>query len=498
MPFSTANLLRLVVVVLRPTALALVASFALAFHPATASAQHGASPARSAASTGAPWDRVTEELAALGRWVTAHGGRLGAALMDVQSGSMIAQASADALVNPASNQKLCTSAAALAVLGAEHRFRTELLGSIEAGRVDPLVLRGNGDPSLDVEALDRVARALAARGVTEVGDLLVDQSAFEAAFVPPAFEQQPNEWAAFRAPVSAVAISHNAVTVRVLPTEPGHPARVWVEPPGAAVVAGRVMTGPGARRAVGLTMRARGGQLVATVSGSIGSAAGRASFSRRMDDPRLAPAKALAELLALSGVRVTGQVRLGGAAEKHRITYIESQPLAALLRELGKASDNFTAEMLLRALDPSRPRQSARGAAVVADFLRALGAWARGFRIVNGSGLFDANRISARGLALLLREVYRRPALMPEFVAQLSIGGVDGTLRRRFGRLAACRCVRAKTGTLDRVVALSGYVFPIGYSEPLAFSILVVDLPGRHAETRRRVDRVVEALAGLP
>jgi D-alanyl-D-alanine carboxypeptidase/D-alanyl-D-alanine-endopeptidase (penicillin-binding protein 4) len=468
---------------------------------ALSSTTGGAEQAPRAVPTAASSRRVVEALAALERWVTEHGGRLGAALMDVRSGSLIAQASAGVPLNPASNQKLCTSAAALALLGAEHRFTTELLGTLNGSRVDTLVLRGDGDPALDVQDLARLARALAARGVSEVGDILVDQSAFEDAFVPPAFEQQPNEWAAFRAPVSAVALSRNAVTVHVLPTEPGQPARVWVEPPGAATVSGRVMTDQGTRRAVGLTMSAKGPLLTARVGGSVGASSGRVSLLRRMGDPRLAPGNALARLLGEAGVRMTGSVGLGGSAEKRRITYIESPPLGVLLGELGKASDNFSAEMLLRALDPGRashPAESARGAAAVAAFLRSVAAWDPGSRVVNGSGLFDANRISARGLAALLREAYRRAGLMPEFVAQLSIGGVDGTLRHRFGRLAACRCVRAKTGTLDGVVALSGYVFPVGYPAPFTFSLLVTDLPGRHAETRRRIDRVVEVLAGLP
>src|SRR5690606_3060998 len=99
---------------------------------------------------------------------------------------------------PASNMKLITAAVTLARLGSEYRFSTGLYGEISAGKVDPLVLRGHGDPSLGTEDLWEIGRALAHLGVTEVGSILVDQSRFDDQFVPPAFEQQPNEWAGFR------------------------------------------------------------------------------------------------------------------------------------------------------------------------------------------------------------------------------------------------------------------------------------------------------------
>ncbi len=145
--------------------------------------------------------------------------------------------------NPASNQKILTTAAVLRHFGAEFRFRTVLCGARAGDAIARLVLRGKrrsvGSGSEDLQEL---AKTLAQSGVRHVGELLVDQSYFDAHFVPPAFEQQPQEWAAFRAPVSAVSLNRNVTTLNVVPTEPGQPARVWFDPEGFVDVSGTVRT----------------------------------------------------------------------------------------------------------------------------------------------------------------------------------------------------------------------------------------------------------------
>jgi D-alanyl-D-alanine carboxypeptidase/D-alanyl-D-alanine-endopeptidase (penicillin-binding protein 4) len=95
----------------------------------------------------------------------------------------------------------------------------------------------------------------------------------------------------------------------------------------------------------------------------------------------------------------------------------------------------------------------------------------------------------------LLRAAYRDPAIMPEFVAQLSIGGVDGTLKNRFRAERIRRAVRAKTGTLDDAIALSGYVLgPPGHG-PVAFSVIINHIEGKVAAGRAAADALVEKIA---
>jgi D-alanyl-D-alanine carboxypeptidase/D-alanyl-D-alanine-endopeptidase (penicillin-binding protein 4) len=212
------------------------------------------------------------------------------------------------------------------------------------------------------------------------------------------------------------------------------------------------------------------------------------------------PGLVLRHLLAELGVELKGGVRLGGGAAR-RLVWIESEPLGTLLAELGKHSDNFYAEMVLKTLAAEagtarqRPASSAGGAEVVRAWLAEIGALAPDTRVVNGSGLFDANRVSAHTLARALRAAYVDPAISSEFVAQLAVGGADGTLHGRFRSHRAKRIVRAKSGTLRDVVALSGYVLAPPTSSAVAFSFIVAGARGNHAETRRRLDAVVERIA---
>jgi serine-type D-Ala-D-Ala carboxypeptidase/endopeptidase (penicillin-binding protein 4) len=195
---------------------------------------------------------------------------------------------------------------------------------------------------------------------------------------------------------------------------------------------------------------------------------------------------------------VHGGVALGGEQVEPRLVFHQSAPLSQLVRELGKDSDNFYAEMLLKALgaDASGTRASSQdGARIVLQWLTERGLASADTRIGNGSGLFDANRVSAATLAGTLLAVQRNPAVYPEFLAHLAVGGVDGTLRSRFRRLKAQRMVRAKTGTLSAAVGLSGYVLPPGGSAPIVFAILVNGLEGQAAAVRERIDRVVDAIA---
>jgi D-alanyl-D-alanine carboxypeptidase/D-alanyl-D-alanine-endopeptidase (penicillin-binding protein 4) len=151
--------------------------------------------------------------------------------------------------------------------------------------------------------------------------------------------------------------------------------------------------------------------------------------------------------------------------------------------------------MVLKTLGAERTGSagtSLAGAESIEELLRELGLHRDGTRIENGSGLFDANRVSAAQVAGVLRAMASDPRTSSEFIAHLAIGGVDGTLRSRFKAHAASRRVRAKTGTLRATIALSGYVLPRVGSGPAVFSVLVDGLPGQHAEAKQKIDAIVE------
>lgn len=443
--------------------------------------------------------RVVRAVQTLVDWVRGRGGTVSVKVVDTGTASVWAEASAELGLNPASNMKVITAAVALDRLGAEYRFSTGLYGKAEGASVESLVLRGHGDPSLDVSELWQLAGALSRLGVERVGAILVDQSRFDAQFVPPAFEQQPDEWARFRAPVSAVALNQNTVTLSVLPTTKGQPARAWFEPAGVVNVEGLIETrAPGSGEGITLSLRSEGDRLIARLGGHVAQGLPRLRFDKRTDDPRRVPGLALREQLRAAGVSVPADVALGGEAVTQRLVFHQSEPLAALLAELGKNSDNFYAEMVLKVLGAeagSAGASSAAGARVVTSWLDSRGLLTPGTRIENGSGLFDANRVSAATLAGVLAQLQKDPRLFPEFLAHLAIGGVDGTLRSRFRALRESRRVRAKTGTLASAVGLSGYVLDKSGAAPIAFALLANGIEGHAAEVRQHIDRVIEAVA---
>lgn len=435
---------------------------------------------------------------ALGEWVRKQSGQLSAHVVDLETGETLLSDGAERPLNPASNMKLVTAAVLLDQLGPSYEFQTGLYGKVQGTSAQKIVLRGRGDPSLTESDLWRLANALANTGVRTIEELLVDQSAFDDEYVPPAFEQQPDEWAPFRAPISAVALNRNAVVLNVAPTRADEPARVWFEPLGIVEVQGSVLTAPtGKGERVQWTSRSEAGTLQALLGGHVAEGLPRQRFSRRLDDPRLAPGQNLKVLLERLGITV-GRVALGGADVESRISYTSSAPLVDLLRDVGKNSDNFYAEMLFKVLAQkagAQPLTSAAAAEVTQRWLAALGPLPAGTRVSNGSGLFDANRLSATTLTRLLAKSYEDPRLRHDFVSHLAIGGIDGTMRSRFTTRADGRRIRAKTGSLRGAVTLSGYVLRSGTRAPIVFSLLVNGIEGQHAITRRRIDAVVSALA---
>jgi serine-type D-Ala-D-Ala carboxypeptidase/endopeptidase (penicillin-binding protein 4) len=445
--------------------------------------------------------RAQRKLDALSSWVKTRKGELGFALLDLGSGRELLAEAAERPLNPASNQKLVTAAVALSELGADFRYHVGLYGKIENGTAPRLVIRGNGDPTFRYDELKAFAERLIALGLKRVGgDILVDQSAFDDHYTPPAFDQQPGEWSAFRAPVSAVSLDRNSTTLHVFPTTAGQAARIEFEPPGYVSVQGEVRTEKGKKRDhVGLTMKPRGLLLGAQVSGGLPEGETVVHITRRIDNPEIYAGVVLRRVLLNAGVEVQGEVRRGGEDEVAELVGRDSDKLQTLVGQLGKASDNFYAETLFKTIalvKRGRPATAENAAAATVEWLQSRQLAEDGLKITNGSGLYDANRISARTLTRLLETAYLDASISRPFQEQLAVGGLDGTLRSRFYALKNRRSVHAKTGTLNKVTALSGYVFGPEQQTGAAFSIIVTGTSD-HAGARQRIDDLVMELSDV-
>ena len=215
-------------------------------------------------------------------------------------------------------------------------------------------------------------------------------------------------------------------------------------------------------------------------------------YGRTSRDPAAAAALLFRKALRRAGVAVGGAGIGKQRAGDVPLAVSESAPLSEIVAWMGRVSDNFTAELLLKQLGTSdgAAGTSARGAAVVRIALAEAGVPLAGLRVVDGSGLSSLDRLTARSLAALLRAAWADPVVRPYLLAALPVAGISGTLSDRMRRPPARGNVQAKTGTTSLASALSGYV-----KRRYVFSVLQNGRPVSTYWARRAQDRFATALA---
>ncbi len=430
--------------------------------------------------------------------------RVGVAVADLDDGKLVYAYNPDELLNPASNMKVLTTVAALGILGPHHRFATDVLfeAELDKGVLDGnLYLKGRGDPSLTTERLYALVRELKHRGLKEVkGDLVIDDTFFDAEHEGPGWEQDHSD-SSYMAPSGAMSLNHNTVEVHVYPGESaGTPGRVELEPASDYLdLENRTDTAPkGALQRIKVASLDRGERQKIVVHGRLPLDREGTVFWRRVSNPAMYTGHTLKRLLKEQGIRVR-RVRRGVTPWKLKPVFSTmSEPLAVLVYRLNKSSQNHMTEQLLKTLGAEvqgQPGTWEKGVAVVEGFLEEKVGIPRGSYVMrNGSGLNDVNRLSVRQLVKVLRYAQRQELVAPEFLASLPIAGVDGTTRTRMSGTDAEGRLRAKTGTLQNVTALSGFVSSVG-GRRYVFSIVVNDFPGRLSGVLPAVDAIASAVA---
>jgi D-alanyl-D-alanine carboxypeptidase/D-alanyl-D-alanine-endopeptidase (penicillin-binding protein 4) len=416
--------------------------------------------------------------------------RVGVQVMQASDGDVLFAHNAAVAFNPASNTKMLTTAAAMSLLGPDWRYHTALFGPApDADGVvhGDVVLRGSGDPSLTNTDVAEIARDLARRGVTRIeGDLYAD----------PRFHD-PKAPASDGVGDSAIILNRNTYAVHVRPGEVGHAAQVWVEPRAEVFgVENQATTVVGKRSRLRIDSYRKDDRLIVTVRGRITENRGEYVDLRRLADGALLAGAVLRAAMGDFGIEMSGRVRSGSVAGETLLGEHQSAPLSDVCKISNKPSNNFVAEAIYKTLGGELyglPGNLAKGTKAVMEYLTAAGIKSSTYKIVNGSGLTHENRITARDLAALLRTIYYDPAVAPDFLTSLAIGGIDGTIKNRFMGTEATGLVRAKTGTLSGVSALSGYVGDKG--DVLIFSIFVQGFRNKRTnEVRHAQVRMVQAM----
>jgi D-alanyl-D-alanine carboxypeptidase/D-alanyl-D-alanine-endopeptidase (penicillin-binding protein 4) len=454
----------------------------------------GAAPARAAE----PADAALER--ALSRALSAralNGARVGALVVDDGDGRVVFERSADQALVPASNLKILTALAALRVFGPAHQFTTHVYADKAPdadGGVGTLYVRGGGDPGLTSEDYWRLAADLHRAGLRRVrGDLVIDDSLFDGERWHASW--QPTTARAYLAPIGALMANYSAYAVVVSGgSANGTPVEVAVDPPlDFFSVSNQARTGPGRRLVVDHRATEKGGEEV-VVGGTWPRGAER-TFQRSVLDPAGYAAGVLRLQLGSVGIPVAGKIRRAYLPDTaHPLLAFEGRPLSDVVRRFLKFSNNPIGEALVKSLSASAdgaPGSWKGGVAVVRRELDAAGLPTAGLVQVDGSGLSYDDRATPRLFVAALREASHSFRYGAEFVSSLPIGGTDGTLSKRAER--AGPELRAKTGLLTRVTALSG-IARRGDGRTLAFSILVNGFRGGADEAMAALDAFAAAL----
>ncbi len=407
-------------------------------------------------------------------------------------------------LTPASNLKLLTTSAALDTLGPGFEFRTQLVS-----HEGDLILVGDGDPAFgDAELVTRwggdvtsVFKQWAAQlpkvGITRVGHVAVDDTVFDDTemFHPrwPA-DQRLNR---YEAEVAGVNLNANCLDVFVRPTTPGRPVVAQTNPRTSyAPLTNECVTGRGA---MGL-MRAMDDNAV-TLKGHA-DAVTETPLSVTLHDPPMYAATVLAEALAAAGVTRIGDVRRDNTARAavargdpaFKVLAVNVTPLAVVMARANKDSMNLYAECLCKRLGASATGGGGgswvTGTAVVASFLRKVGVPIDQFHLDDGCGLSKSNAVTAAAVTQVLTFDFAGPHAKV-FMDTLAVAGADGTLEGRFAKSTLKGRVLAKTGTVNGVSCLSGYLHARD-DQWYAFSILMNHLAGGGKPVQERIVKAID------
>jgi D-alanyl-D-alanine carboxypeptidase/D-alanyl-D-alanine-endopeptidase (penicillin-binding protein 4) len=446
----------------------------------------------------------------------------GALVTDAATGEALYSRNAGSYFTPASDVKLFTTALALATLGTEYRIRTTVS---TAGTIDmngllagDLVLTGRGDANLSnrkfpydkkverdgppEKALAALADAVAARGVKEIeGGVIADDSMFQLERFPSGWSIDDMLWS-YGAAVSAIAVNDNTFTLDVRPGErEGEAAAFTIEPASDFYwIENTVHTSARGSEEKLAVVREPGSRTI-RVSGTIPPGAPPRRLTIAIEEPAEYAASLLARLLEARGIQIHGVARarhagdpaLSSANHPEETILAEhmSLPLAEDIRQVNKNSLNLHAELLLLLAAHEKTGATTREEAVkfAADFFKTAGIADGDVVLPDGSGLSRRDLVTPRAIVQMLNYAATQP-WGDLYRSSLPVAGEDGTLSDRMKDTPAAGRIFAKTGTIEHVVALSGYATTTRGAH-LIFSILANN-NDLHAQT---ADAVLDAIA---
>lgn len=449
-------------------------------------------------------------------------GSVGVKIISLDSGEVVYERDAEKYFMPASNMKSFTVAAALDTLGPDFRFLTSIYAAEKPGPdgviKGDLIVFGRGDPSFSwrfsdgdwYAAIDRLADEIIAAGVRRIeGNLVGDDSFHKGGPVPSGWELDDLQWY-YGAEVSALSVNDNVVVMKVKPGPEGEAPEVTFEP--SSMLFRVINSARSVKRGEPKTfsIEKKVGENIYEVSGAIPQEDPGFSGSITISRPAEVFADLLKQRLELKGVVTKGRA-VGAGRKAHggdvldvsglvEIVAHPSPPLSIIAQNLMKPSQNMYTELLLRSMGEIAGERSSsmdsdeKGKAIIKSLLAKAGVAGDSVVQYDASGMSRHNLITPNASAMLYKYMDSVPYAV-FWRNSLTIGGVDGTLRNRFKDTATTSDIRGKTGTLDQVSALSGYVTSKA-GERFAFSVITNGIPSAGLRVST-IDEIVLSLAGL-
>ena len=462
---------------------------------------------------------------------------------NLDTGKTIYSQNEDKLFTPASNTKLFTTAATLALIGPDYKFHTtvETTGTLDKyGRLDgDLILIGRGDPNLSgrdlpyslktertlppTHVLEELADQIVAKGVKVIdGDVIGDDTFFPYQRYGEGWSQDDLMWGD-GAPASAITINDNVLFLSVRPAaRPGERAFINLMPfSDYYKIDNRIMTTPAGTGPRRIALQREPGSNVLLAWGNIPvDDTNMHSEAIAIDDPAVFAAQEMRQLLQARGVSIFGHPKArhadlaslstfsvtafapsgGGDAQRPTtpasIVFAthESMPIIQDLRVINKVSQNLHAELMLRLLGKEKGTAGTieAGLEVERGWLTSVGITPDEYVFFDGSGLSRENLVSPKALITLLTYVSKQ-SWAKEFEDTLPVGGVDGTLVDRFRGAQLSGKVHAKTGSLNHVNSLSGFA-TTAKGDHIVFSILANNHMLADRKALEAIDSIVTAV----
>lgn len=414
---------------------------------------------------------LEERLNSLVNGSVAQSAETGIQVVEVDSGRVVAQRNPNLPLVPASNMKLFTTAAAIDILRPSFEISTGVWvrGTVDAsGELDGDVrVVGRGDPTIGGRFHDGSATAILQQWAADLrragiktvrGDLIFEYGYFDTDYIHPTWPvDQLVNW--YEAPIAAFSMQEGCVQVRVLPSKPGQPCVVQLEPPTKYL---RVENGCRTGRGLPFINRQLGTNVI-TVRGGVPARSGATEVFVTVENPVHYFATVTKETLERYGVSFQGEMKLvaGDPRGNWRLVTRHTTPLSVVLYVVNKKSQNHYAEQVLKILGAERKNEGSweAGNAVIREWLTGrIGVPPAEFHPVDGSGMSRGNRASPNAFITLLRYMWRSP-WREEFVSSMPYSGdPDSKFGNRLRQAPFARQVYAKTGYISGVIGLSGYV----------------------------------------